>query len=394
MSKKIIKLEVEKDNGIEHVSVIPMNVELEAKKKKARKLAEKLREDLGNIEAVVIGVDGNPKPVSKLTLVEKSIELAKCAVDPFYFIETYFTIFDQTKGEEGMIIPFKLFDYQKDLLNDYRTHKLNIANKYRQAGVSTATSAYIAWYIGFNKNRNVAIVADKQETAMNEVMKDVVDFLLSCPDWLVPQATEKDNEKHKIYSNNCQLRAFATSSLRGYTPTLLFWDETAWAENGEKFWTAARPAVLNTGGRAIFVSTPNGLDPIFYKTYEAARKGKSKFNAIELWWFNDPRYIIDKNGVINLKWIKNRGRKDEILLVDENWSKEKRIKMHHDGWVASSSWMDDQIMEYNGDTKKLAQELLCVFPDTKLTIKNKNTSEIFEIEISKLYSKLVEENNS
>ena len=366
MVKKVKKIESAKKSGVEHVSVIPMNLELEDKKKKSRMLAKKLREDTGNIEAVIITADGTPKLASQLTLIEREIEIGKCAVNPIYFIETYFTIFDQTdktQGEDGSIVPFKLFSFQKDLINDYRSNRLNIANKYRQAGISTSTSAYIAWYMGFTTiKRNVAIVADKQETAMNEMMKDVVDFLEGCPTWLVPQPTKKDNEKHKIYSNDCEIKAFATSGLRGYTPTLLFWDETAWAENSERFWTATRPAVMNTGGRAIFVSTPNGLDPIFYKTFEAARKGRSKFHAVELWWFNDPRYIVhEKTRELDLKWIKNRGQQNEIVIDDEGWDKDKRIKMHNDGWLACSSWMDDQIMEYNGDNKKLAQELLCSF---------------------------------
>ena len=363
MAKKIKEVKVDYP---EHISIIPMNDEIEEKKKKQRKIIKSLRETMGNTEAVIITADGTPKLSSQLTFDEQDLEIVKCATNPIYFIETYFTIFDQTdksQGQDGSIVPFKLFDFQKDLILDYQKNRLNIANKYRQAGISTSTSAYIAWYMAFTSiARNVAIVADKQETAMNEMMKDVVDFLEACPTWLVPQPTAKDNEKHKIYSNGSQIKAFATSGLRGYTPTLLFWDETAWADNSVKFWTATRPAVMNTGGRAIFVSTPNGLDPIFYKTFEAARKGKSKFNAVELWWFNDPRYIVhEETRELDLRWIKNRGQNNEIVILDEGWDKETRIKMHNDGWIACSSWMDDQIMEYNGDTKKLAQELLCSF---------------------------------
>lgn len=367
MVKKIGKIKEVKNTGVDHITQFPIDAEYERKKKISRELANKLRAEHNNTEAVVIDADGKPKLASQLTLIEREIEKIKCTASPIYFIETYITIFDQTnksQGEDGSIVPFKLFDFQKDLIRNYVKHRLNIANKYRQAGISTATSAYISWYMSFTKiKRNVAIVADKQETAMNEMMKDVVDFMASCPKWLVPQPTIKDNEKHKIYSGvESEIKAFATSGLRGYTPTLLFWDETAWADNSVKFWTATRPAVLNTGGRAIFVSTPNGLDPVFYKTFELARTGKSKFNAVELWWFNDPRYIVhEETRELDLRWIKNRGHEDEIVIEDEGWSKEKRIKMMDDGWTACSSWMDDQIVEYNGDTKKLAQELLCSF---------------------------------
>jgi hypothetical protein len=77
------------------------------------------------------------------------------ATNPIYFIETYLTIFDQTQGIAGMIVPFRLFDFQKELINTYLSNKFVVANKYRQAGISTTTCAYIAWYIMFNKNRQL-----------------------------------------------------------------------------------------------------------------------------------------------------------------------------------------------------------------------------------------------
>jgi len=124
----------------------------------------------------------------------------------------------------------------------------------------------------FNRNRQVAIVADKLETARDELMNDVVEFIEGCPNWLKPKtgkATEKnlkDTQKLKVYDNNSKLGAFSSKGLRGYTPTLIFWDETAWTEKSDKFWTSAQPT-LQTGGAAIMVSTPSGLDPVFYKTF-------------------------------------------------------------------------------------------------------------------------------
>jgi hypothetical protein len=365
------KIKQQKVDFPEHQPVVPINEELEKRKKENRELAEKLREEVDNREAIIITSDGTPKKASELSKIEQEIEITRCAIDPIYFIKTYLTIFDQTQGDEGgQIVPFKLFEFQEDLIRAYMKHRFNVANKYRQAGVSTTTSAYIAWYIMFNEHRNVAIVADKLETARDEMMRDVVDFIDSCPDYLRPLPIYKDNQKHKHYNNDCQLRAFATSSLRGYTPTLLFWDETAWAERGDIFWTAARPS-LQTGGAAIFVSTPNGLDPVFYKHFEGARRKENNFNAVELWWWNDPRYTVykEQNGVIegkvegefDLEWVKNKGQQDEIRIVDEHWTHEKRNQMVNDGWEATSSWFDAQVRDYNGDSKKLAQELLCSF---------------------------------
>jgi len=350
----------------DHVPLIPYNAQKEREKEEARDQAKKLRKAAGNTEAILVTKSGVVKKASELTFEEQEDEIVRCAANPIYFIETYLTIFDQTQGVAGTIVPFKLFDFQKELIAAYQNNRFVIANKYRQAGVSTTTCAYIAWYVMFNKNRAVAIVADKLETATGELMSDVVEFIEMCPIWLKPKTgrnTEenlKDTQKLKIYDNKSRLGAFASKTIRGMTPTLLFWDETAWAEKGDVFWTSALPTLV-TGGRAIMVSTPSGLDAVFYKHFQGAReigedgKSKNNFYAVELWWYNDPRYNKD------LHWIKNKGKKDEKKWKDENWSHKKRAEMVEEGWEATNEWFEEQVKQANGDMRKIAQELLCSF---------------------------------
>ena len=344
----------------DHTPVIPYNAEKEREKEKLRKLARDLKKKSGKYIPIIKTSSGEYKSVTELTIQEQEDEIIRCATNPIYFIETYLTIFDQTQGVAGKIVPFKLFNFQKELIKTYKENKFVIANKYRQAGVSTTTCAYIAWYIMFNKNRSVAIVADRLDTARDELMNDVVEFIDSCPVWLRPKtgkATQekyKDTQKLKRYDNESSIGAFSSKGLRGYTPTLLFWDETAWTDKGDKFWTSAKPT-LQTGGRAIMVSTPSGLDAVFYKTFEGARRGENNFKAVELWWFNDPRY---NKGLV---WYKNKGKKNEIKLPDEGWDNKKRISLMDDGWEASSPWFENEVRDANGDMRKIAQELLCSF---------------------------------
>lgn len=350
----------EKDDAPEHIPVVPFDIQKEREKEELRKLAAELRKKSDKVEPIIITKSGEIKKANELTYSEQEDEIIRCATNPIYFIETYLTIFDQTKGKGGMIVPFKLFPMQKTLIETYMAERFVVANKYRQAGISTTTCAYIAWYVMFNKNRQVAIVADKLETARDEIMSDVVDFIDGCPDWLRPKTgrdTEKflkDTQKLKIYDNGSRLGAFSSKGLRGMTPTLLFWDETAWTEKGDKFWTSAFPT-LQTGGSAIMVSTPSGLDAVFYKTFMGARANENSFKAVELWWYNDPRYNKD------LVWLKNKGKETEIRLIDENWDEKKRIQLADDGWEASSPWFEEQVRNANGDMRKIAQELLCSF---------------------------------
>ena len=68
--------------------------------------------------------------------------------------------------------------------------------------------------------------------------------------------------------------------------------------------------------------------------------------------------------------------------------------MMDDGWEASSPWFEEQVKDANGDMRKIAQELLCVFGEALLTIRNKKTGIIEKIRIDDLYQNLKEQNNS
>ena len=123
------------------------------------------------------------------------------------------------------------------------------------------------------------------------------------------------------------------------------------------------------------VSTPSGLDAVFYKTFDGARRPegdsmKNNFKAVELWWYNDPRYNED------LVWVKNKGKENEIKLVDEGWSNEHRIKLADDGWEASSPWFEEQVRDANGDMRKIAQELLCSFLGSEEYLKRIQDNEV------------------
>lgn len=57
-------------------------------------------------------------------------EFQKCMVDPVYFTENYVKIQHPVKGA----IPFKLYDYQKKLLNNYKNNRYNVVMAPRQTG--------------------------------------------------------------------------------------------------------------------------------------------------------------------------------------------------------------------------------------------------------------------
>ena len=64
-------------------------------------------------------------------------ELLRCGKDPSYFINTYAKITHPQRG----LIPFKLYDFQKDAIENFQSNRFNIILKARQLGISTITAA-------------------------------------------------------------------------------------------------------------------------------------------------------------------------------------------------------------------------------------------------------------
>jgi hypothetical protein len=295
---------------------------------------------------------------------QKLLEIGKCMRNPVYAIESYLTTFDQT--QKGFV-NFKLFPKQKELVEAYKNERFNIVMKPRQAGVSTTTAAYIAVMTALadpNSPQRVLILANKQETAI-EFLKKVKDFTAQIPTWMNVWGgddswfdAEKNSAKHYRLKNGSEVKAVATSmdALRGYTPTLLVMDEAAYIEGGEEVYAAAQPA-LSTGGRAILISTPNGMDPLYHKTYMAAKtkeKSNNPFNIVEMRWFQDPRYNKD------MKWQK-KNEADEVTdeMIEMDYTKFDQLE--EDGWVPTSPWFEMMCGQLNNNARMIAQELLCAF---------------------------------
>jgi intein/homing endonuclease len=300
-----------------------------------------------------------------LTTDEIFEEYAKCFDNPMYAIEGYFKTLDKTQNKvdktKSLIIPFKLLPRQKDLIYAYEHFDKNIVTKPRQAGVTTTTAAYLAVKIGLadvDSPESVLIIANKQTLAF-EFLAKIKEFISQLPRWMwgskyygSPEKEKLDifttNSKKEIrLPNGCRVSAVATSNdaIRGYSPTYLVMDEAAHIENGAEVYGTAVPA-LSAGGKIILISTPCGMDSLYYKTYDEAKKGKNNFNIVEMKWYEDLRYNKD------LKWFKDENEEFEHEFTYASY--EKRIS---EGWKPTSSWYEEMCAGMNGDERLIAQEL-------------------------------------
>jgi hypothetical protein len=306
-----------------------------------------------------------------LTKEQLLMEYVKCMRDTPYALRTYLQTYDNTVSK---YVPLELFPDQISLLEDYETHNENIALKYRQAGVTTVTAGWASKKLVFAKKERpekILIIANKLDTSV-EMANKIKAFVNQWPAWTnAGFSTEKNSQKHYKLTNGCEVKAVATSkdALRGFTPTILIFDEAAFIEADSDFWSACM-ASLSTGGKVIVVSTPNGYDAIYYEIYDQALRNMNDFKITEMFWYRDPRYtkdlyLVKTDNIIHYLLNKEEYDKDKILdwkiIPFEERDYKTLREIMDEGFKPCSSWFEGMVKKLKYDKRKVSQELECNF---------------------------------
>jgi hypothetical protein len=303
-----------------------------------------------------------------MTKEELIIEYTRCMKDTPYALKTYLQTYDNTVSQ---YVPLELFPDQITLVEDYDNFNENIALKYRQAGVSTVTAAWASKKLIFakkNKPEKVLIIANKLDTAV-EMANKIRSFTEQWPKWVgVTFSNEKNSQRHFKLTNGCEVKAVATSTdaLRGYTPTILVFDEAAYIEANGDFWAACM-ASLSTGGKVIVISTPNGYDPIYYEIFDQAQKGMNDFKISPMVWYKDPRYnkdlqLVKCDDIIHYFLNREEHLNDEVINFGEKQKDYSEINsLILKGYKPTSNWYEKMVKKLKYDKRKVNQELECAF---------------------------------
>ena len=306
-----------------------------------------------------------------MTKEQLIIEVTKCMRSTPYALKTYLQTYDNTVQK---YVPLDLFPDQVLLIEDYDNFNENIALKYRQAGVSTVTAAWASKKLVFakkNKPEKILIIANKLDTSV-EMANKVRGFTEQWPSWVgVGFSPEKNSQRHFTRTNDCEVKAVATSkdALRGYTPTILIFDEAAFIEADNDFWSACM-ASLSTGGKVIVISTPNGYDAIYYDIYDQALRNMNEFKISEMFWYRDPRYtrdlyMVKTNDLVHYLLNREDYPSDTVidLSVDNPYERDHEITLDYiaKGYKPCSAWFEGMVKKLKFDRRRVAQELECNF---------------------------------
>ena len=217
---------------------------------------------------------------------DQILEYQKCMKDPLYFIGNYIRIVSLDEG----LVPFKMFPFQKEMVGTVHNNRFTICKMPRQSGKSTTLVSYILYYVLFNSNMNVAILANKASTA-RDILGRLQLAYENLPKWL-QQGVMSWNKGSLDLENGSRVVASSTSSsaVRGGSYNMIFLDEFAFVPNtvAEDFFSSVYPTISSgKSTKVIIVSTPNGMN-LFYKLWVDAENKRNSYNIIDVHWSEVP----------------------------------------------------------------------------------------------------------
>lgn len=219
--------------------------------------------------------------LTKEEIEEKRLE---ASLSPVIFASLC-SILDPTEKRK---IPFDLWPFQEELLNDFQLHDLIICLKARQMGITWTILAYGLWNAISFEGANVMLISNKQDTAVTLLNK--IKFLYRSLPWYLQLSPSTDNTTTLAFTAlDSKIEAYpsVSASGRGETATLVICDE--WSEHpfAEDNFLSYKPTI-DAGGKFIGVATAKGMGNFFHSQWVAAKAGTTGFHPIFLPWHLHP----------------------------------------------------------------------------------------------------------
>jgi len=217
---------------------------------------------------------------------EQIQEYIKCKEDPVYFALNYVKIVSVDEG----LIPFRMYDFQKELVTKFHENRFNIAKLPRQTGKSTVVVSYLLHYALFNDSTNIGILANKASTA-RDLLGRLQTAYENLPKWL-QQGVIVWNKGSMELENGSKIMAASTSAsaVRGMSFNIIFLDEFAFVPNhiADDFFSSVYPTISSgQKTKVIIISTPYGMNH-FYKLWVDAQNKRNNYIWTEVHWSEVP----------------------------------------------------------------------------------------------------------
>lgn len=286
------------------------------------------------------------------TPAEQEIWL-RCANDPLYFAQYCKLLTDD--GYSSVT----LREYQEDFIKTIHGNKFTIILAARQVGKTTISGIYLTWYLIFNKDRNVMILANKGATT-TEIIDKVKNIIKGLPFFLKPGVIRNAAGSMR-FDNGCRLLSQATSKSAaiGFTLHLVYLDEFAHINPTflEPFYRSVYPTISSSKvAKMVITSTPNGMNK-FYDLWVGALEGRNDFQPLRVDYWLIPgreteewktREIANLGGseeLFNQEYGLQFLKSSSLLLDPKNLMKIKSVKTPYEH--KEITLFDDLEIKYN-----------------------------------------------
>ena len=213
-------------------------------------------------------------------------EYIRCSQDVEYFLSNYIKIVNVDKG----LIKFDPYAYQLEIAREVDANRFTICKLPRQSGKTTVVAGILLWYILFNKNYNIGVLAHKHSQS-REILARLQLAYEWIPSWMQQGIVEWNKGSVKLENGSTVVTAATTgSALRGGSYNLIYLDEFAFIPSNmqEEFFRSVYPVI--TSGKTtkiVITSTPNGMN-YFYKIWSDSQEGRNEYKRIEINWWDTP----------------------------------------------------------------------------------------------------------
>lgn len=191
-------------------------------------------------------------------------------------------------AEGGPPVPFRLWDFQRDVLNDIEDHDRIIVLKARQLGLSWLTLAYMLWLTSQNPGIT-ALILNRGQRESIELLDRVRFMVKHLPRELRPVRTKDvvDHLEFGLVGGRIFSLPASEYAGSGVTAQLVMVDEWAKIRGIRKIMTSLLPT-LSAGGKLVGISTAVGFHNPFAEEWRRAISGQSRYFPIFIPWDAHP----------------------------------------------------------------------------------------------------------
>src|SRR5215468_12275048 len=170
------------------------------------------------------------------------IEVLKCRRHFPYFCDTYCQILSD-RGQGGDWVPFHLWPEQRRVARLLQEHRLVVALKARQLGLTWLVLAFALWLLLFHPIATVLLFSRRDDEATDLLAVRLRGMYDRLPAFLQARGFTADNDHEWALSNGSRALAFPTTAGDSYTATLAVVDEADLCPDLDRLMRAVKPTI-------------------------------------------------------------------------------------------------------------------------------------------------------